>query len=141
MENTNTFALITPKGALTFEEGVPDQARAKVDPRSDAEGFTVAHASSGEPGLRAYVGASSALRPDEYPYNQVGSGLAIVLAASYGGRLQVDVYGYLAVCGWETAGRDAAVAGLTLLQQDLVTTAHAEVLRLLADGAAGEGAR
>jgi hypothetical protein len=140
MENTNTFALITPKGALTFEEGVPDQARAKVEDHGGAEGFTVAHASLGEPGLRAYVGSNSALKFDEY--SPVGSGLAIVLAASYGGRLQVDVYGYLAVCGWEIdSDRDGAVAGLTLRQQDLVTTAHAEVWRLLVDGAAGEAAR
>uniref|UniRef100_UPI003F497D09 hypothetical protein n=1 Tax=Promicromonospora sp. CA-289581 TaxID=3240013 RepID=UPI003F497D09 len=140
--DTNTFALIAPDGTLTFEEGVPDQAWAKVDPHSNAEGFTVAHASSGEPGLRAYVGGISALKPDEYPYNQVGSGLAIVLAASYGGRLQVDVYGHLAVCGYEMdSDGDVDVAGLTLLQQDLVTTAHAEVLRRLGAGADGEGAR
>ena len=140
MEDTTTFALIAPDGTLTFEKGGPHQAYAKVDPYSNAEGFTVAHPSREEAGLRAYVGGISALKPDEFPFSPVGCGLATVLAASYGGRLQVDVHGYLAVFGYEMLeDGDIDVAGLTAEQQELVTTAHAEVVRLLSSDAGPTG--
>lgn len=132
MADTNTFALITHDGELTFEQGVPDQAYARVDPHGNAEGFTVAHPDRVDPGYRAYVGGISALRPEEFPFSPVGSAMATVMAAARGGRLQVDVHGNLALCGYVMlADGDIDVDGLTAEQQDEIRTAYDGVMSLM----------
>lgn len=127
MEDTNVFALITPDGTMTFEEGVPDRVWEKVDPHGDTEGFMVTHPDHAtmRPGLRGYVGGSSALRREESQYNHRGSHMVMRLGGS---RVYVELFGNVALCGYQPQpDGDVDVAGLTAEQQTQLADVHHEL--------------
>lgn len=128
MENTNTFALITPKGALRFDTGVPVAMRDQTDPHfHSTDGFQVVHLvrGAGVPGMRGHIGGDSANYPDKYEPNPVAEWVVVALA----GRPLVEAYGNLTLCGhqFDDDGEDE-LAGLTAEQQHTILAAHIEAM-------------
>jgi hypothetical protein len=132
MEQTSTFALMTPDGALSFHQGIPGKMWAQTDPHyGDTEGFTVEHPDhgSGRAGLRAYVGAVSSIQTEKYAPNPIASQAVMILAAQAGGRLGVALDGNVTVCGYAPQGNgDVDVAGLTEEQRARIAEVHALVV-------------